>query len=264
MLRYEISLVICLGTFLLAADHAPFRPQIPKTWVQAELEAMDVPVSQPAYSQRAVSPDYYYRIPVTPIYRSYPVYAPGRAPAGYIEKLKRLPPELAFDPVRLKTREDWIRAGEIVFDAPTAYNVEVNLDEVASAAWYSATGVPIAKDGTVPWVRYVIRGSGNIEVGNLSCGFCHTRVLPDGSVVKGAQSNFSFDRAIAFRERRRGTPDQVRDNWRASSPCNGFRICSVGSSRARWRRFSPCTTQFPPEFSRATDRTRSTRRPYRI
>jgi hypothetical protein len=213
MFRYVIWPAICLPTFLAAADHAPYRPQIPKTWVQAELEAMDVPVSQPAYSQKAVSPDYYYRIPVTPIYKSYPVYAPGRAPVGYMEKLKRLPPQLAFDPVRLKTKEDWIRAGEIVFDAPAAYNAEVNMDEVASPAWYSATGVPIAKDGTVPWVRYVIRGSGNIEVGNLSCGFCHTRVLPDGSVVKGAQSNFSFDRAIAFRERRRGTPDQVRNNW---------------------------------------------------
>jgi hypothetical protein len=213
ILRDTIASVICLSTFLVAADKTPYRPQIPKAWIEAELEQMDVPVSQPAYSQKAVSPDYYYRIPVTPIYKSYPVYAPGRVPAGYMEKLKRLPPELAFDPARLRTKEDWIRAGEIVFDAPTAYDAEVNMGEVTNAAWYSATGVPIAKDGTVPWVRYVIRGTGNVEVGNLSCGFCHTRVLPDGSVVKGAQSNFSFDRAIAFRERHRGTPSEIRNNW---------------------------------------------------
>jgi len=213
MIRHVIASAVCMSTFLLGADKTPYRPQIPRAWVEAELEQMDVPVSQPAYSQKAVSPDYYYRIPVTPIYKSYPVYAPGRAPAGYMEKLKRLPPELAFDPARLKTKEDWIRAGEIVFDAPTAYGAVVNMEEVASTAWYSAAGVPIAKDGTVPWVRYVIRGTGNVEVGNLSCGFCHTRVMADGSVAKGAQSNFSFDKAIAFRERRRGTPSEIRSTW---------------------------------------------------
>lgn len=212
-LLYAISLAICPSNFLVAADQTPYRPQIPKTWIQAELEQMDVPVSQPTYSQKTVSPDYYYQIPVALIYKSYPVYAPGRAPAGYMERLKRLPPELAFDPAKLKTKEDWIRAGEIVFDAPTVYGAEVNLDEVTSDAWYSATGAPVAKDGSVPWVRYVIRGAGNVEVGNLSCAFCHARVLPDGSVVKGAQSNFSFDRSIAFRERRRGNPDEIRSNW---------------------------------------------------
>ena len=213
MLHRVIGAAICLSAVLLGADPTAYRPNIPKAWVEAELDQMDVPVSQPDYSQKAVSPDYYYRIPVTPIYKSYPVYAPGRAPAGYMEKLKHLAPELAFNPARLKTKEDWIRAGQIVFDAPTAYDVEVNRDELATDAWYTATGVPIAKDGTIPWVRYVIRGTGNVEVGNLSCAFCHTRVLPDGSVVKGAQSNFSFDRAIAFREQRRGNPEDIRNNW---------------------------------------------------
>jgi hypothetical protein len=37
--------------------------------MEAELEQMDVPVSQRAYAQKAVSPDYYYRIPVAPIYK---------------------------------------------------------------------------------------------------------------------------------------------------------------------------------------------------
>ena len=114
-------MLLCgFATVLFAGDKAGFRPQIPRIWVEAELEEMDVPVSQPAYSQKAVAPEYYYQIPVAPIYKSYPVYAPGRAPAGYMEKLKRLPPELAFDAARLKTKDDWIRAGEIVFDAPTA------------------------------------------------------------------------------------------------------------------------------------------------
>lgn len=75
-LLHAIESVLCLPALLLAADQVPYRPQIPKAWVVTELEQMDVPVSQPAYSHRAVSPDYYYRMP---IYKSYPAYAPGRA-----------------------------------------------------------------------------------------------------------------------------------------------------------------------------------------
>ena len=131
-------------------------------------------------------------------------------PPGYIEKLKKLASELAFDPGRLKTKEDWVRAGETVFDAAAAYGIEVDMEDLTNPEWYAATGVSVAKDGTVPWVRYMIRATGNVEVGNLSCGFCHTRVLPDGSVVKGAQSNFSFDKARTFRNRRRGNAAEFR------------------------------------------------------
>ncbi len=212
-IQSRLVAALFFASVLLSAADSVYSPQIPKAWVQSELEEMDVPVAQPAYAQKAVSPDYYYRIPVANIYKRYPVYGPGREPAGYMEKLKRLEPELVFRPERLKTKEDWIRAGEIVFDAPASYGTEVNIDDLSTSAWYSATAVPIAKDGTLPWVRYVIREPGKIEVANLSCGFCHTRVLPDGTVVKGAQSNFSFDRAIAFRDRRRTPPDTIRNNW---------------------------------------------------
>src|SRR5438309_1436382 len=104
-----------MAPFRLPAGEAAYRPTIPKVWVESELDQLDVPVSAPSYSQKPVSPEYYYRIPVAPIYRSYPVYAPGRGPVGYLEKLKRLRPQLAFHPAHLKTKEDWIRAGEIVF-----------------------------------------------------------------------------------------------------------------------------------------------------
>jgi hypothetical protein len=182
-------------------------------WQQSALEEFEVPVSHPEYSPKAVSEDYYYKIPAAVIYKSYPVYAPGRGPAGYMEKLKLLAPELAFNPDRLKTKEDWIRAGEIVFDAAAEYGTAVGLENVTNPEWYAATRIPLAKDGSIPWMRYVIRGSGKVELGVLSCGFCHTRVLPDGSVLKGAQSNFSFDKAIAFRARQSGRPaaDNLRD-----------------------------------------------------
>jgi hypothetical protein len=37
-LALAIELTICVPAFLRAADKAPFRPRIPKAWVEAELE----------------------------------------------------------------------------------------------------------------------------------------------------------------------------------------------------------------------------------
>lgn len=59
----------------------------------------------------------------------------------------------------------------------------------------------LTKDGVFPWARWVIREKGKLEVGNLGCAMCHTRLMPDGSLIEGAQGNFPFDRVIAHRIR---------------------------------------------------------------
>ena len=41
--------------------------------------------------------DWYYRIPERQIYRGYPVYAPGKEPANYLNFLSAQTPEIAFD-----------------------------------------------------------------------------------------------------------------------------------------------------------------------
>src|SRR4030095_2598393 len=64
-------------------------------------------------------------------------------------------------------------------------------------AWHQYVGTPVAKDGTIPFYRYVITKKGTIEIGVFSCAMCHTRVMPDGSILKGAQGNFPFNRALA-------------------------------------------------------------------
>jgi hypothetical protein len=50
----------------------------------------------------------------------------------------------------------------------------------------------------MPGMQYVIRRKGVVEIGVLSCANCHSRVMPDGTLVKGAQGNFPFDRAFAW------------------------------------------------------------------
>jgi hypothetical protein len=84
--------------------------------------------------------------------------------------------------------------------------------------FYDTSGVRLAADGTLPYKTYVIREKGVVEVGNLSCGQCHTRVMPDGTVVKGAQGNFPEGFFFAARPRRAlkngRDPQQLLMAWR--------------------------------------------------
>jgi mono/diheme cytochrome c family protein len=170
-------------------------PQVPKAWDDAAVAELEVPLANPEHSPIHVSAELYYRIPVRVIYRSYPAYYPRREPAGYQEWLNRQEPEVAFDPSRLHTREDWVKAGETVFNAPTSFNpVFFSAADLRSPAFYKETGMPVAKDGTIPFARWVIRRKGQPELGSMGCATCHTRVLPGGAVVPGAQGNNPGDR----------------------------------------------------------------------
>ena len=198
-----ICILIAGSIFVVAGQRkahvsSTFTPVIPRVWDDAEMAALQIPLIDSKSSPKQVSSDYYYRIPVRTIYKNYPVYAPGKEPAGYLEWLKQQEPESAFDAGALKTEADWIRAGELVFDSPIFYDNIAQVADVRNPEWYEKLGVPATKDGTLPWFRYVIREKGKVELGTISCGMCHTRVMPDGTIVKGAQGNFPFERATSL------------------------------------------------------------------
>ncbi|MGH7495240.1 MAG: hypothetical protein ACREOO_22955, partial [bacterium] len=178
-----------------------WSPAIPQTWDEQALASLEVPLAESEFSPQHISAGYYYGIPVRPIYKNYPIYTPEREPPGYIAWLKQQKPEIAFDAAKLTTEEDWIKAGELVFEAPIVYgSLFIPVSDhlyVRDSAWYQSVNPPVAKDGTVPFLRYVIREQGKVEIGLISCGMCHSRVMPDGSIIKGGQGNFPFDRAFA-------------------------------------------------------------------
>src|SRR5262249_14950786 len=159
----------CLGLVNRGDAQKPesdFAPVIPKLWDDRAMAELELPLANATASPKQVSADYYYRIPVRPIYKSYPVYAPGKEPTGYQEWLKQQAPETeVFDISKLKTEADWIKAGEIVFDAPIFYNAVMKATQVTDPAWYEKTGARTAKDGTLPYVRYVVREKGKVELG---------------------------------------------------------------------------------------------------
>lgn len=170
----------------------------PQMWDDQALTSLELPLADAGIKlQHAPAADYY-RIPQRRIWKSYPVYAPGYEPPGYIADLEQREPEVAFDASQFKTDEDWIKAGELVFDAPITHDNLSLITDVRDPAWYEKNRVPITKDGVMPFYRYVIRRKGEVEVGAFSCGMCHTRVMPDGTMIKGAQGNFPFDRVFAY------------------------------------------------------------------
>lgn len=188
--------VIALTPLLSAAD-------IPRTWTDAAVAALEVPLAKPSYSPVHISERDYYQIPERSIYKSYPVYHPKHEPAGYMEWLKQQEPQIAFDASKLHTSAEWIAAGELVFNSPLSFGpVFFGAAEVRDPAFYEQTHMPVAKDGTIPFARWVIREKGKVELGSMGCNTCHTRVMPDGTVVPGAQGNNPGDKQGAWMLRR--------------------------------------------------------------
>jgi hypothetical protein len=66
---------------------------VPRMWNDDEVAGLEVPLSHATFSPKHVSAEYYYQIPIRPIFRSYAVYGPGREPAGYFESLQQKDPE---------------------------------------------------------------------------------------------------------------------------------------------------------------------------
>jgi hypothetical protein len=200
-------------------DRQAVHSSVPRVWDDEAIASVEVPLANPAGSPKHISSGFYYQIPARPIFKTYPVYALGHEPAGYLDWLKTQEPQIVWNDAGhqplLKTERDWVQAGEMVFDTPIYYTTHrvVTLEDIRNPKWYEKTGAPIAKDGTLPYVRYVIRKRGAVDLGNFACGFCHTRVMADGSVLKGAQGNFPFEKSKAFGYKNSSaTPDQLLKN----------------------------------------------------
>ncbi|MBM3760321.1 MAG: hypothetical protein FJW36_08755 [Acidobacteria bacterium] len=195
---------VLLVSLAVAAFGQEFRPEIRKIWDDKIMETLELPLAS-GLRAKHVPADYYYRIPERKVYKTYPIYPPDREPAGYFEHLKTLEPELAFDAAKLKTKDDWIRAGEQVFHSAKAFtSTNFPFTQVRNPEWWTATEAKLAKDGTLPYYRYVIRKKGKVEVTFDSCASCHSRVLDDGQVVWGAAGSIAFGKHWAYQIRKSG------------------------------------------------------------
>lgn len=190
LLAIAVSAVFIFGFQL----KQPFF-DIPKTWDMAEIEQFILPTADGRISVTPISEAYYYKLPERTIFKSYPVRLTDDMAKNqkYIDSLKTLEP-VDFFQNEPKTEQDLIRLGEEVFSAPLLlfdYTDEFykNLieQEVKNAQ------VPVSKN-IFPYYTYVVDEKSKIKVGIFSCAMCHTRVMDDGSVIKGAQGTFPMDR----------------------------------------------------------------------
>ena len=198
--RAVITAVLAYTTFNvptseLLAQNVTRAPVIPRTWDDDAISTSEIPLAQPKYSPVHVPAEYYYRIPERPIYKSYPVYHPSRQPVGYLDRLRQQEPQVAFDGASLTTKADWVRAGETVFHAAVLYDAPTKAIDLEKREWWDTVKPPLTRDGVLPFMRYVIRTKGKLELSGFSCALCHTRVLPSGDVIAGAQGNYPFTRA---------------------------------------------------------------------
>src|ERR1041384_2975066 len=194
-----LALILC--GLSLGQRPETYRPIIPKTWDAQAIESLQLPLADPTITAKLISSDYYYSMPIRPIYKSYDVYRPDREPRGYMDQLKQKEPEIVFDASKLKSEADWTKAGEMVFDAPIEFDSDDMLyTEVRDMDWFVKNKVRGTSKGVMANMRWVVREKGKVELGILACAHCHTRVMPDGTIVKGAQGNFPDDRAFGYEE----------------------------------------------------------------
>ena len=174
--------ILTIAAPVLAQD---FHPVIPKAWDDKEIAQFEMQLEQADRSPSYMAAEEYYALKVRPIYRSYAVYAPGRVPAGYIESLKQKEPEIIFDASKLRTMKEWIQAGKLVFESDVLFR------PAPATAPSVQPALPPSRDGILPFFlsgyRYYVRKKGMLEIGSNACANCHTRVMPDGSLLEGAQ-----------------------------------------------------------------------------
>jgi hypothetical protein len=192
-------MVLVQGALFAQPERFDPRMARPAVWDDRELANITLPPALPEGNILYLPSVDYYRLKPLPIYKTYPVYDPGHEPKGYFDALRRQEPEVIFDPKKLRTESDWLRAGKLVFEAPTDF---APAETIHDAAWFRDVNPPVTREGIVPAYSYVIRKKGVIEVGSSACSNCHSRVLPDGTYLPGAQGNFPYDRAYADSLRR--------------------------------------------------------------
>ena len=152
-----------------------FHADIPKVWDDSALKTFEVPLSRRDRSPRYMASEEYYKLKVRPIYRTYPIYVEGREPAGYLESLTQKEPEVIFDASKLHTKEEWIQAGRLVFDADAVYEpARLTPEQVRKYA--RGFSKFVTDDGILPAFaggEYAIR-----KKGVCSKGIVILRILP--------------------------------------------------------------------------------------
>ena len=167
-------LLLLLAAMTLWSFHVYFEFDIPKTWDLNAIKEFHLPPPDTTVKVVYASEEYYNSLPEHVITKSFPLYVREFEKPGYIDSLRKLKPEVIFDPARLRTPEDWIKAGEIVFNWPVAYSPVTGGTSTIDSAMFRGNNGRFTREGVYPFSRYILDEKGTLLVGSLSCASCHT------------------------------------------------------------------------------------------
>jgi hypothetical protein len=162
-----------------------------RTWDEAALEEWATPLAGLNARPGHFSEAEYYRAPVDNL-RTYPVYYPGREPAGYWDMLQSVGPKPLIEPATRTSDADWARDGKRVFEEWDVPGLRVYDPQAIAAARrpesFAGSRVRARADGTLPDLRWVPTDKG-LALGLTNCAACHTRLMNDGTLLHGAPPN---------------------------------------------------------------------------
>jgi hypothetical protein len=171
------------------------KATVPKIWDARLLATWSVPIAGVQATPNFYTEAEYYSAPVENL-RTYPVYHPDYEPQGYREGLKKQGPQPLIEMETINTEQDWIEAGRRVFDeldVPLSRTGDPRIiNYLNDREAIKREGVKLTKAGVIPGIRWVVDKEGELKVGLSECSTCHTRVMDDGTVIRGAQGNLSL------------------------------------------------------------------------
>jgi len=185
-------LPIVLASLLAAANIALVRSQpqpagsAPRIWNDADLADWATPVAGLNLRPAHISAAEYYALPGDNL-RTYPVYHPDSEPAGYWEELKRKKPEPLVDLSKIRSKADWIAAGERAFrEVDTFWSRTDDPAAIAQARDPQSfqNGALKLPDGSAHGPRWVVTPKG-LMLSWVACSNCHFQLHEDGSITVG-------------------------------------------------------------------------------
>jgi mono/diheme cytochrome c family protein len=203
-----IPILLCV--LALQADAPPgsrsgSRPiVVPKMWDEDELETWATTARRLGVPPSFISEEEYYAAPIDNL-RTYPSTIRRANRRAIASRCGELGPQPLIAPEQLKTEADWIEAGRRVFeelDTPASRSD----DPAVLAHFTSAKAIDeyrdaqhdtMSADGVLLDYRWVVDRDGKLKLSLASCQGCHTRVMPDGTTLPGAPSNFDLSAAPA-------------------------------------------------------------------
>lgn len=174
------ALVLLALTLLLPQASAPI------IWNDAALSDWETPIARLNVRPGHFNAEEYAATPADN-FRTYPVYPPDREPSGYWDWLQQQKPEPLVDASQMRSREDWIAAGERAFREVDFVLARTNDPEIIARTRerHSFRDTYILTDGTVSDPRWVVTNQG-LMLTTTDCASCHVRFDESDRTLKAA------------------------------------------------------------------------------